>query len=90
MVKQQAKIVVYTKAYCPFCIRAKHLLNSLELDYQEISVDGKPQLQDEMAKLAGRCTVPQIFINDKPIGGCDDLFAMHRAGEFEALVSAKA
>lgn len=84
--KEQAKLVVYTKAYCPFCIRAKQLLNSLELDYQEISVDGKPELQNEMAQLAGRRTVPQIFINDSPIGGCDDLFALYRASKLEAMV----
>ncbi|MRX28235.1 glutaredoxin 3 [Kangiella sp. HZ709] len=84
--KQQAKIVIYTKTYCPYCIRAKQLLNSLELDYQEISVDGKPQLQDEMAKMAGKRTVPQVFIDDTPIGGCDDLFALRRANKLEALV----
>lgn len=84
--KEQAKIVIYTKTYCPFCIRAKQLLKSLELQYEEISVDGKPKLQDEMAELAGRRTVPQIFICDDPIGGCDDIFALHRAGKLEALV----
>lgn len=84
--KEQAEIVIYTKTYCPYCIRAKQLLNSLELDYHEISVDGKPQLQDHMAQLAGRRTVPQIFINGNPIGGCDEMFALYRAGEFEAMV----
>ncbi len=84
--KEQAKLVIYTKVYCPYCIRAKHLLNSLNLNYQEISVDGKPQLQDEMVRLAGVRTVPQIFINDKPIGGCDDLHALHRANKLEALI----
>ncbi|NVJ64842.1 MAG: glutaredoxin 3 [Gammaproteobacteria bacterium] len=84
--KTQANIVIYTKSYCPFCIRAKQLLDSLELNYQEISVDGKPQLQDEMAQLAGRRTVPQIFINEHPIGGCDDMFALHRSNELEAMV----
>lgn len=84
--KEQATIVIYTKRFCPFCVRAVQLLDSLELKYEQISVDGKPQLQDEMAQLAGRRTVPQIFIDDAPIGGCDDIFALHRANKLDALV----
>lgn len=84
--KKQAKVVVYSKTYCPFCIRAKYLLNSLDVEYQVISVDGKPSLQDEMAKMAGARTVPQVFIDDKPIGGSDDLSALHRANKLEALL----
>ncbi len=86
MSKPQAEIVIYSKSYCPFCIRAKQLLDSLQLDYQEISVDGKPELQDKMAQMAGARTVPQIFVDSKPIGGCDDLQALYRANELEALV----
>ncbi|WP_251358912.1 glutaredoxin 3 [Kangiella sp. TOML190] len=84
--KPQADIVIYTKSYCPFCIRAKHLLDSLALSYQEISVDGKPELQNEMAQMAGARTVPQIFVDQKPIGGNDDLQALYRANKLDALV----
>lgn len=86
MSKKQAELVIYTKRYCPFCVRAKHLLDSLELVYEEISVDGNPELQNTMAKMAGARTVPQVFINQKPIGGSDDLHALYRANKLEALV----
>ncbi len=69
-------VVIYTTDTCPFCYRALDLLNKKKIDYQQISVDGNPTLRAEMEALSGRHTVPQIFINDKPIGGCDDLYAL--------------
>lgn len=82
----QSEVVIYTKRFCPYCIKAKHLLDSLSVNYQEIPVDGKPELQDAMAEKAGGRTVPQIFIAAKPIGGCDDLHALHRANNLEVLI----
>ncbi|MFI8394741.1 MULTISPECIES: glutaredoxin 3 [unclassified Pseudomonas] len=79
-------VVVYSSDYCPYCSRAKHLLASKGVAFEEIKVDGKPQLRAEMTKKAGRTSVPQIWIGDKHIGGCDDLYALERAGKLDALL----
>ena len=80
-------VVVYSSDYCPFCSRAKHLLASKGVAFDEIKVDGKPQVRAEMAQKAGRTSVPQIWIGTRHIGGCDDLFALERAGKLDALLS---
>ena len=83
-----AKVVIYSSNYCPFCIRAKQLLDKKRADYKEISVDGRPAIRSEMTRLAGgRTSVPQIWIGDKHVGGCDDLFALERAGKLDALLN---
>lgn len=79
-------VVVYSSDYCPYCSRAKHLLASKSVAFEEIKVDGKPQLRAEMTKKAGRTSVPQIWIGEKHIGGCDDLYALERAGKLDALL----
>lgn len=79
-------VVVYSSDYCPYCSRAKHLLASKGVAFEEIKVDGKPQLRAEMTKKAGRTSVPQIWIGEKHIGGCDDLYALERAGKLDALL----
>ncbi|PKH83997.1 glutaredoxin 3 [Pseudomonas sp. Choline-02u-1] len=79
-------VVVYSSDYCPYCSRAKHLLASKGVAFEEIKVDGKPQLRAEMTKKAGRTSVPQIWIGDKHIGGCDDLYALEHAGKLDALL----
>ena len=79
-------IVIYSSDFCPFCMRAKQLLNSKGLKYKELVVDGNPSLREEMMQKAGRHTVPQIWVGETHVGGCDDLFALERAGEFDALV----
>lgn len=79
-------VVVYSSDYCPYCSRAKHLLASKGVAFEEIKVDGKPQLRAEMTKKAGRTSVPQIWIGDRHIGGCDDLYALERAGKLDALL----
>jgi len=73
-------VVIYTTAWCPFCIRAKALLDRKGVAYEEIPVDGNPTLRAEMASKAGRTSVPQIWIGDKHVGGCDELHALERAG----------
>lgn len=83
-----SKIEIYTKAYCPYCVRAKALLQSKNVDYAEYAIDRTPSLRDEMiARANGGYTVPQIFINDKHIGGCDDIFALERQNSLDALLA---
>ena len=83
-----AEVIVYSSDYCPYCSRAKQLLKSKDIEFDEIVVDGKPQLRAEMTKKAGRTSVPQIWIGSTHVGGCDDLFALERAGELDALLQA--
>ena len=80
-------VVVYTTQICPYCIRAKGLLDKKGVAYQEIRVDKNPQLREELIeKSGGRRTVPQIFIGDFHVGGCDDLHALEREGKLDALL----
>ena len=83
-----AEVIVYSSDYCPYCSRAKQLLKSKGITFDEIVVDGKPQLRAEMSKKAGRTSVPQIWIGSTHVGGCDDLFALERAGTLDALLQA--
>ncbi|MGH2413306.1 MAG: glutaredoxin 3, partial [Microcystaceae cyanobacterium] len=72
-----AKVEIYTWSFCPFCIRAKALLNKKEVEFTEYSIDGDNEARTKMAKRAnGRRSVPQIFVDDRHIGGCDDLYAL--------------
>ncbi|MEE2024012.1 MULTISPECIES: glutaredoxin 3 [Alkalimonas] len=81
-----ADVTIYTKAYCPYCVRAVTLLNSKGVAFQEIRIDVQPELRPQMIeKAGGRSTVPQIFINDQHIGGCDDLVALDAAGKLDPL-----
>lgn len=67
----QAKIEIYTRRFCGYCVRAKMLLDGKNVDYVEISIDGDPCLRQTMIqRSAGGTTVPQVFINDQPVGGC--------------------
>ncbi len=81
------KIVIYSTDSCPYCDRAKFLLDAKGVDYEEIRVDLNPQLRQEMSeKSGGGRTVPQIFIDDQPIGGCDDLYALDSQGKLDELL----
>lgn len=80
-------VLVYSSDYCPYCIRAKQLLKSKNVAFEEIVVDGKPQVRAEMTKKAGRTSVPQIWIGSTHVGGCDDLFALERAGKLDPLLA---
>ncbi|RRV03955.1 glutaredoxin 3 [Pseudomonas sp. v388] len=82
-----ARVLVYSSDYCPFCIRAKQLLKSKDVAFEEINVDGKPQVRAEMTKKAGRTSVPQIWIGSVHVGGCDDLFALERSGKLSELLA---
>ena len=83
-----AKVEVYSTTYCPYCVRAKQLLDSKDVDYTEIDVTG-----DDAARIAlveksgGRRTVPQIFINGQSIGGYDDLKALEESGKLDGMLA---
>lgn len=81
-----AKIEIYTKATCPFCHRAKALLNSKGAAFQEIAIDNHPIKREEMIARSGRTTVPQIFIDGQHIGGCDDLHALDARSGLDPLL----
>ena len=74
------EIIIYTTRFCPFCVRAKQLLDQLGYEYTDIAVDGNPALRHEMAEKAGRSSVPQIWIDGEHIGGCNELFIAYRNG----------
>ena len=83
------KITIYTSAYCPDCSSAKRLLDKKGAIYEEISVDGHRAVRAEMVeKAGGRYTVPQIWIGDRHVGGCDDLYELEGAGELDGLLAA--
>ena len=82
-------VKMYTTAVCPYCIRAKHILKAKGVaQIEEIRVDENPAARDHMMQITGRRTVPQIFIGDKHIGGCDDLVALDSAGGLAPLLTA--
>jgi len=83
-----AKIEIYTTSICPFCHAAKKLLTDKGADFSEISLTQEPHLRDRMIERAnGGRTVPQIFINDAHIGGCDDLYALDSKGDLDPLLA---
>jgi glutaredoxin 3 len=82
-----AKVEIYTWSSCPFCIRAKALLNKKGVEFTEYCIDGDEQARAKMSDRAhGRTSVPQIFINDQHIGGCDDIYALDRSGGLAPLL----
>jgi glutaredoxin 3 len=82
-----ANIRIYTTPYCPYCVRAKQLLRQKQATFDDIDVSNDPEQRQALVTLTGQRTVPQIFINDQSIGGCDDLFALERAGRLDALIN---
>lgn len=84
-----AVVEIYTRPFCSYCYRAKRLLDDKGIDYREHEIGYGGPDRDEMVRRAnGRATVPQIFIDDRHIGGCDDLMALERAGKLDALLAA--
>ncbi len=83
-----SQVTIYTKPYCPFCIRALQLLETKGAAFDEIEAAFDPDKRQEMIQRSGgRATFPQIFIGGRHIGGCDDLVALERAGELDSLLS---
>ena len=86
-----ASVLMYTTAVCPYCIRAKQLLKSRGVnEIEEVRIDLDPQRRDEMMQKTQRRTVPQIFIGETHVGGCDDLIAIDRAGKLMPLLEGTA
>ena len=82
-------VKMYTTAVCPYCVRAKQILKSKGVEQiEEIRVDTSPELRDHMMQITGRRTVPQIFIGDTHVGGCDDLMALDAQGGLTPLLQA--
>lgn len=83
------KVEIYTRGFCSFCFRAKRLLDSKGIEYQEHEVGyGGQETQAMIQRTGGRTTVPQIFIDDRHIGGCDDLMELERHGKLDELLAA--
>ncbi|MDS4030221.1 MAG: glutaredoxin 3 [Candidatus Contendobacter sp.] len=82
-----SNIVLYSSEFCPYCRRARALLDRKGVTYAVLDVDRDPRLWREIAERAGRATVPQIFIGDRHLGGCDDLVALDRRGELDSLLN---
>ncbi len=83
-----ANVEIYTKGYCPYCHRAKALLSTKAVAFTEFSLDQNPGLRSEMISRAnGGSTVPQIFINDRHIGGCDDMMLLEMNNELDKLLA---
>lgn len=82
-----ANVIIYSTKVCPYCVRAKQLLDSKGVSYNEILIDNDMEQMKKMIELSGRRTVPQIFINDQSIGGFDDMAALDRKGELDKLLA---
>ncbi|HSW69056.1 MAG TPA: glutaredoxin 3 [Gammaproteobacteria bacterium] len=82
----QAKIIIYTKANCSYCVWAKQLLDNKKISYEEVRIDRDDEQRILMERASGRRTVPQIFINDQAIGGFDDLSALEKTGKLDLLI----
>jgi glutaredoxin 3 len=82
-----APIKIYTTPICPYCVRAKALLRKKGAPYEEIDVFMDPDKREEMETVSHRRTVPQIFIGDRHVGGCDDLYALEQTGELDPLLA---
>lgn len=86
---EASRIILYGTATCPYCLAAKMLLKKKNLAFGEIAVGGDSEARAEMERLSGRRSVPQIFIDGKPIGGFDELSALERSGELDQLLNGR-
>ena len=84
----QSTVTIYLTNWCPYCRRAKGLLADKNIPWEEINIDADPALRQEMVARSNRKTVPQIFIGDQHVGGCDELFALEATGELDRLLQA--
>ncbi len=83
-----AEVIIYSSPVCPYCVKAKQLLKQKGAVYKEIDISRDPALAAEVREKTGRQTVPQIFIGDYHVGGCDDLYALEAEGRLDALLAA--
>jgi glutaredoxin 3 len=82
----QPAVTLYVSDWCPYCQRARGLFAQKKVEFSEINVEDDAKLREEMIARSNRRTVPQIFIGDKHVGGCDDLFELDRSGELDRLI----
>ena len=82
----EPKVMVYLTGWCPYCTRAKQLLERKGVDFEEIDVDARPEARKEMTTRSGRSSVPQIFIGATHVGGCDDLHELEASGRLDTLL----
>jgi len=80
------QVIMYSTRFCPYCVRARFLLDSKNVDYTDIGVDAKPALRREMLEKSGRHTVPQIWIGEHHVGGYDDLARLEHQGQLDELL----
>ena len=83
-----SNVTIYTKPYCPYCMRAVSLLEQKGVDFTEIEAGMDPDLRREMVERSGRTTFPQIFIGGRHIGGCDEMMDLERAGKLDPMLAA--
>ncbi len=83
-----AQVTLYTTKVCPYCVRAKALLDRKGVEYQEINAEDEAVRDAMIQKAGGQRTVPQIFINNHHVGGCDDLYALDKAGKLDPMLDA--
>jgi glutaredoxin 3 len=81
------KVVMYSTSWCPYCERARSLLERKQVKFEDIDIDARPDARAEMIARSGRRTVPQIFIGETHVGGCDDLHALEVAGRLDPLLN---
>jgi glutaredoxin 3 len=81
-----AAVTMYSTRFCPYCVRARMLLDSKHVEYTDISVDSNPELRREMMQRSGRRTVPQIWVGEQHVGGYDDLARLERQGSLDQLL----
>jgi glutaredoxin 3 len=82
----QPAVTLYVSDWCPYCQRARGLFAQKNVEFSEINIEEDAKLREEMIARSNRRTVPQIFIGDKHVGGCDDLFELDRSGELDRLI----
>lgn len=82
----QPKVVMYSTAMCPYCVAARMLLTKKKIAFEDISVSNEAGLRSKMEQLSGRRTVPQIFIDDRPVGGFDDIYELDQKGELDRML----
>jgi len=81
------RVDIYTTNLCPYCARARELLNLKKVTFTEIDIESAPGLREQMIERSGRKTVPQIFIGNTHVGGCDDLYALDQSGGLDPLLA---
>jgi glutaredoxin 3 len=85
-----AKVVIYLTGWCPYCMRALSLLESKGVEAERINIEERPEARAQMMSRSGRSSVPQIFIGDRHVGGCDDLYALDAEGGLDPLLQSGA